>query len=164
MARYLKQQAQYIQLIHIAKSQLHVADDTHRANCLHFSQGRTESTKQMERLELDAYLDHLKKIGFKPTSKKRNSKRNTGSFSPVGRGTVHDKLRSVWFEMCDAGFVHARSEEAIFNYAWNQLKANWPEKLATPRTLNNIPAKCIHPIVNRLKRWQKRCITEANNV
>lgn len=164
MKTFLKQQSQYIQLIHIAKSQLKIDDDVHRLNCSHFSKSRTSSTKEMTRLELAAYLEHLKNQGFKPTSKKRTAKQPAGYYSPKGRGTVHDKLRSVWFEMCDAGFIGSRSEESIFNYAWNQAKTNWPEKLAEPRSLNNIPADFIHPIVNKLKRWQKRCIVEAKHV
>ncbi|EWH09830.1 phage regluatory protein [Catenovulum agarivorans DS-2] len=163
MKTFLKQQSQYIQLIHIAKSQLKIDDDVHRVNCLHFSSNRTNSTTKMTRLELANYLEHLKNLGFKATSKKRTSKKPAGYFSPKGRGTVHDKLRSVWFEMCDAGFIESRSEEAIFNYTWNQLKDNWPEKVAKPRTLNNIPTKCIHPIVNRLKKWQKRRMQEVAN-
>ena len=163
MKTFLKQQSQYIQLIHIAKSQLKIDDDVHQLNCRHFSKNRTSSTKQMTRLELAEYLEHLKNQGFKPTSKKRTSKQPAGYYSPKGRGTVHDKLRSVWFEMCDAGIIESRSEESIFNYAWNQLKATWPEKVAVPRTLNNIPTDRIHPIVNKLKSWQKRCIKEAQN-
>ncbi|MER2490663.1 phage protein GemA/Gp16 family protein [Catenovulum sediminis] len=163
MTTFLKQHKQYIQLIHIAKSQLRIDNDVHQMNCLHFSGQRTNSTTQMTRLELANYLEHLKNLGFKPTSKKRTGNKPAGFYSPKGRGTVHDKLRSVWFEMCDAGFIHSRSEEAIFNYTWNQLKADWPEKVAVPRTLNNIPTKCIHPVINRLKKWKARCVKEAAN-
>ena len=164
MASFLKEHKQYIQLIHIATSQLKIDDDVHRVNCLHFSSNRTNSTTKMTRLELANYLEHLKNLGFKPSSKKRSSNKPAGFYSPKGRGTVHDKLRSVWFEMCDAGFIHSRSEEAIFNYAWNQVKAEWPDKLAVPRALNNIPTNFIHPIINRLKKWKERRIKEAANV
>lgn len=97
----------YIRLIHIAKSQLNIDDDTYR----HLLQTLTpkKSTKDMTIWELEKVLDNLKSKGFKVKSSKK-----------AGRITatepVHQKIRSLWIELANAGAVKNRSEKAINAY------------------------------------------------
>lgn len=97
----------YIRLIHIAKSQLNIDDDTYR----HLLQALTQksSTKIMTIRELKKVVDNLKAKGFKVKPPKK-----------VGKITatkpIHKKIRSLWLELAEAGEVKNRSEKAINSY------------------------------------------------
>ncbi|MEI8675838.1 regulatory protein GemA [Pseudoalteromonas sp. Hal040] len=67
--------AKVIQLIHIAKSQLGLDEDTYRGALLG-STGKT-SCSDMTVQELNQALNHFKKSGFKPAFKRRLSPKST---------------------------------------------------------------------------------------
>jgi len=99
--------SKYIKLIHIAKTQLNLDDDTYRKLLLTVT--KKNSTKDMTIWELEKVLDNLKSKGFKVKSSKK-----------AGRITatepIHQKIRSLWIELANAGAVKNRSEKAINAY------------------------------------------------
>lgn len=99
--------SKYIKLIHIAKSQLNLDDDTYRHLLLNVT--KKTSTKDMTVWELEKVVTSLKTKGFKVTSSKKAGK-------ITATEPVHKKIRSLWLELADAGVVKNRSEKAINSY------------------------------------------------
>ncbi len=131
----------YIKLIHIAKSQLQLDDDLYRAN-LNELTGKN-SCSDMTISELFKVLEHMKKSGFKVSSKKKA--KLTGA---------HAKLFSLWQEMADAGFIKNRSYSALENWA----KANCNNKnngVPVTKLLWFTP-NMFYQVIEQLKKWQKR--------
>lgn len=54
-----------VRLLHVAKRELRMADDSYRAVIVQASQGRSDSSKDLSELELEAALRHMKRCGFK---------------------------------------------------------------------------------------------------
>ncbi len=97
-----------IQKIHIAKSQLHLDDETYRA-MLSNTVGKT-SCSQMDFGELHQVLEAMRKKGFKPTPGK-DARR--GERSPQSTGQPIDKIRAIWITMGQQGIIGESSEQAL---------------------------------------------------
>lgn len=102
-----------IQKIHIAKTQLGIADDIYRDIIANHADGKT-SCAACTALELDRVLSHMKRLGFKPR-KPKNKK-------PVEpRPLVQDveirKARALWLWLHDIGIVKNPSEAALTGFA-----------------------------------------------
>ena len=132
----------YIRLIHIAKSQLNIDDDTYR----HLLQTLTQknSTKIMTIRELKKVVDNLKAKGFKVKSSKK-----------AGRITatepVHQKIRSLWLELADVGEVKNRSEKAINSYV---------KRITGVEVMNWLTQKQAMVVIECLKSWLERIYKE----
>lgn len=128
----------YIRLIHIAKSQLNIDDDTYR----HLLQALTKksSTKMMTIRELEKVLDNLKSKGFKVKPPKKAGK-------ITATEPVHKKIRSLWLKLADAGKVKNRSEKAINSYV---------KRITGVEVMDWLTEKQAMVVIESLKCWQAR--------
>lgn len=130
--------SKYIKLIHIAKSQLNLDDDTYRHLLLNIT--KKTSTKDMTVWELEKILNHLKSKGFKVKSSKK-----TGKITATE--PVHKKIRSLWLELADAGEIKNRSEKAINSYV---------KRITGVEVMDWITQKQAMVVIESLKIWLER--------
>lgn len=128
---------QFIRLIHVAQRELRLDDDTYRqflANCTGH-----RSSKDMNMHQLRLAVDSLRKLGFKPKTKTGEKISATDAQSA--------KIRALWLEMADAGFIHDRSELAINAFVHRCTGTGRLEWLSTDAASR---------VIERLKKWQAR--------
>ncbi|MCX8581417.1 regulatory protein GemA [Gilliamella sp. B3482] len=130
--------SKYIKLIHIAKSQLNLDDDTYRHLLLNVT--KKTSTKDMTVWELEKILNNMKLKGFKVKSSKK-----TGKITATE--PVHKKIRSLWLELADAGEVKNRSERAINSYV---------KRITGVEVMDLLTQKQAVVVIESLKSWQAR--------
>lgn len=126
-----------VKLIHVAKRDRRLDDDTYRQ--LLESYTGLSSTKDMSVKQLEGVMEALYKLGFKR------------SFKNPGKITATDeqskKIRSLWLEMSEAGFVRDSSERAINAYVHRITGVGRLEWLGTDQASR---------VIETLKKWQKR--------
>ncbi|MFK3859312.1 gp16 family protein [Pseudoalteromonas rhizosphaerae] len=140
--------AKLIQLIHIAKSQLGLDDDTYRAALLG-SAGKT-SCSQMSWSELNQVLEHFKKAGFKTKAKRRLSPKS----DPKQHGEIN-KIRAIWITMHKQGFVRDGSETALDAYVNRMLNRAKVGANVSYHTHFLTQQQAIH-VLEPLKKWYQR--------
>lgn len=140
--------AKLIQLIHIAKSQLGLDDDTYRAALLGAS-GKT-SCSQMSVPELNKVLEHFKKAGFKTKAKRRLSPKS----DPKQFGEIN-KIRAIWITMYKQNIVRDGSETALDSYVNRVLNRNKLGKNISFHT-HFLTQQQALKVLESLKQWQKR--------
>lgn len=129
-----------IQLIHIARSDLRMDEDTYRQ----MLQGLTgkASTKGMDVTQLNRVMESMKSKGFrvKPTGKAKSA-------IPMDSHPQSKKIRALWLEMASMGIVRDSSEQAL---------ALWVKRetgISALRWLSNEQASSV---IEKLKKWQRR--------
>lgn len=127
-----------IQLIHIAKKQLNLDDDTYRQLLLNTT--KKTSTTDMTVWELEKILHNMKLKGFKVKSSKK-----TGKITATE--PVHKKIRSLWLELADAGEVKNRSEKAINSYV---------KRIIGVEVMDWLTNKQAMVVIESLKSWLSR--------
>ncbi|WP_304635515.1 gp16 family protein [Pseudoalteromonas sp.] len=137
-----------IQLIHIAKSQLGLDDETYRA-ALYGIAGKS-SCKQMSIKQLNQVLEHFKKSGFKSVIKRRLSPKS----DPKQLGEVN-KVRAIWIAMHKQGFVRDGSETALDAYVNRMLNRNKVGKNISFHTHFLTQHQAVQ-VLESLKQWHKR--------
>ncbi|HII3215435.1 TPA: gp16 family protein [Citrobacter freundii] len=129
-----------IQLIHIARNDLLMDEDTYRQ----MLQGLTgkASTKGMDVTQLNRVMESMKRKGFrvKPSGKARSG-------LPLDTHPQSKKLRALWLEMASAGIVRDSSEQALA--LWVQRETG----ISALRWLSNEQAS---NVIEKLKKWQRR--------
>lgn len=131
---------QLIKLIHIAKRDLQLDDDTYRQLLITVT-GKA-STRDMTVPQLDTVLGAMKKRGFRiKTAKKANSTR------PLDDSPQSRKIRALWLEMTDAGIIRDRSEAAL---------AHWVKRETGVDSLQWLNSEQACAIIEKLKQWQRR--------
>ncbi|EHJ3655130.1 regulatory protein GemA [Salmonella enterica] len=132
--------ARIIQLIHIAKSQMGIDNDTYRQMLLSIT--GIASTSDMNPGQLNKVLAAMKVKGFvvKPASKARTTR--SLADSPQAR-----KLRALWLEMYAQGFVRDSSEEALRRWVKREIKVDGLQWLESDKA---------SMAIERLKNWQER--------
>ena len=131
---------QLIQLIHIARNDLKMDEDTYR-QMLQGLTGRA-STKGMDLPQLTKVLESMKKKGFrvKPAG---NAKTGIAlDDHPQSR-----KIRALWLDMAAAGVIRDSSELSL---------ARWVKRetgISALRWLSNEQASSV---IEKLKKWQRR--------
>ncbi|MCX9038958.1 regulatory protein GemA [Citrobacter portucalensis] len=135
-----------IQLIHIAKSQLAIDDDTYRQMLLSTS-GKL-STRQCTIPQLQTVLDVLKARGFsvKPVKK-------AGSVKPDS-APQSKKIRALWLSLADAGLVRDRSEGAL---------ARWVKRETDVEALQWLNSEQASQCIEKLKQWLSRAPKENHH-
>ncbi|SEH73112.1 Mu-like prophage protein gp16 [Rheinheimera pacifica] len=147
-----EQRRTLISMIHIARTQLGMDEDSYRANLAHYAKGKT-SCSQLTVPELFTVLEAFKDLGFKPTANKRLSPRTADG--PKGERSA---IRALWIFMHRAGFIEDGSEAAL--NAWVQrmtAAANDGTGIAEVQWLRGEDAA---RTLNSLKRWARRCLFE----
>ncbi|CAI0904834.1 Mu-like prophage protein gp16 [Serratia ficaria] len=126
-----------VKLIHVAKRDRRLDDDTYRQ--LLQSYTGLSSTKDMSVKQLEDVMEALYKLGFQR------------SFKRPGKITATDeqskKIRSLWLEMSEAGFVRDSSERAINAYVHRITGVGRLEWLGTDQASR---------VIETLKKWQVR--------
>lgn len=141
-----------IQLIHVAKSKLHMDDDVYRANLREWT-GKS-STKDMTPRQLERVMDGFKKLGFKPVVKGAKAKK------PL-QDPVLKKLGQVWTQMAAEGFVKNGSYSALEEWAVKQSQhLNKGTAIAKLEWMSDIAVQ----LVEQLKRYHRRLMLEALGV
>lgn len=126
-----------IQLIHIAKGQLDLDDDTYRA-VLEQTTGKT-SSKDLTIQQLDAVLTRLKAGGFEVRSKNQTIKPADDDQSKL--------IRHLWLLLHAAGEVRNSSEQALAAYVKRTTKVSALQFLSTDSASK---------VIESLKKWCDR--------
>ncbi|MFB2539046.1 MULTISPECIES: gp16 family protein [unclassified Acinetobacter] len=130
-----------IQLIHIAKSQLALDDETYRA-MLYNNTGK-ESCKTMTIGELKKVLGDLRLKGFKSTSP------NQAGTLAQADDNQSKLIRHLWLSLHELGAVRNPSEIALARYVERQTGVSALQFLSTERASK---------VIEALKQWQQRVI------
>lgn len=129
-----------IQLIHIARNDLHMDEDTYRQ----MLQGLTgkASTKGMDVTQLNRVMESMKNKGFciKPAGKARSG-------LSLDTHPQSKKIRALWLEMASAGIVRDSSEQAL---------ALWVKRETGVSALRWLGSDQASSVIEKLKKWQRR--------
>jgi phage gp16-like protein len=149
---------QLIQLIHIAKGQLVLDDETYRVMLLNLT-GK-DSCSAMSIKELESVLTDMETRGFKRVLKsgKTPSKKR---MSPKGGRAKHaeiDKIRAIWISMAKQGFVRDNSETALDAYV--RRMTNHSDKVGVDHVAW-CNADQAYSVLESLKRWHRRVMIDG---
>jgi len=131
--------ATLIKLIHVAKRELQLDDDTYRT-LLRTASGGLASTAEMNVSQLEAVLEQAKRSGFvvrSGTDKPRRLDR-----SPEAR-----KVRALWLFLHHLGVVRDPSEAALAKYC---------KRIAKVDTLQWASQRQMSTLTETLKKWAMR--------
>ncbi|EGG8165138.1 regulatory protein GemA [Salmonella enterica subsp. enterica serovar Yaba] len=139
--------AKLIQLIHVARREAGLDDETYQAK-LAAATGK-KTCRDMTLPELETALQAFRDSGFK---------RKTTRSSSRTRSAIVGKIRAVWAEMHAAGFIQCGSDAALNQYVARMTarqngagvsRADWlTDALATP-------------VLESLKQWHRRELRAA---
>lgn len=101
-----------IRLIHVARRDIHMADDTYRALVAQLADGKTSSA-DCTVPELERIIDHLKKAGFKVRKPKAAKPAESRALATDAESR---KLRAVWLLLHQIGATHSNTEAALAAY------------------------------------------------
>ena len=143
-------QATEIKLIHIARGELKLADDTYRALLAQYGNGAT-SSKSLSASQRRHLLQHFKACGFKLRPKAGK----TGS--EWRREPQMRKLRAMWYRLAEAAAVDqpadsAACDDAIEAWAKRQLQNETPALDA----LRFASGAQMDKLIEAMKAWGKR--------
>lgn len=145
------ERARLIRLIHIAKSQLHLDDDVYRDILRAKSKGKASST-ELTVLELEAVLEHLKRIGFKVKGAPQKAAPRATRTRRMADDPEAKKIRALWLLLRDLGVVKNASEEALAGYVKRMTKVD---------DLHWIDGKQAETVIESLKKWAMRYLPAA---
>ncbi len=132
-----------IRLIHVAKRELGLDEDTYRAALGTAVPGKT-SAADMTLVELEKALEHLKKKGFQVRPKAGSRK--------LADDAQSKKIRALWLEMHGQGIVKHGDESALAAYVKRITRVEALQWLSTEQASR---------VIEALKSWQSRAITKA---
>lgn len=101
--------------VHVAKSQLALADDNYRA-ILERITGKT-SSKACSVSELEAVLTEFKRLGWVP---KKSPPKRAAAKRPLADSAVADKARALWISLYHLGVVRNPAEGALEEFLKRQ--------------------------------------------
>jgi len=140
-----------VRLIHVAKRDLALDDDTYRA-MLVAATGK-DSSKDLSVPQLERVLAHMKKSGFTvkhkaPTKNARSSRHPPGTLSrPLAQDAQSTKIRALWLSLHEAGTVRDPSEAALAAYVKRITGIDALQWLSTDQASR---------VIETLKKWQAR--------
>lgn len=144
---------QLVTMIHIARTQLAMDNNSYRANLMHYANGKN-SCVDMTIPELETVLEAFKKLGFKPV-KTANKKRLSPS-TKQGPKDERSAIRAIWIFMHRAGFVQDESETALNSWVQRMTaQLNGGVGIAEVQWLRGDESA---RVLNSLKRWSRRCL------
>ncbi|WHQ26761.1 gp16 family protein [Edwardsiella anguillarum] len=146
------QRASLIKLIHIARRDLHLDEDTYRAVLMAAVPGK-QSCRDMTDNELKNVLDAFNTRGFKPHAKP--------PLKGIKPATIPAKIRAIWRTMHDEGFIKNGDEVAL--NAWikrTTATLNGGLGVAQLAWLNR-DSELAAQVLESLKKWHRRCMLSA---
>lgn len=135
-----------IRLIHVARRDLRMAEDTYRAIIAQYAGGKT-SSGDCAVDELEAILAHLKRAGFKIRKPAGARPKEDRALDMAAEST---KVRALWLLLHRLGAVRDPSEKALASYARRQAGVD---------DLHWAGAK-MFSLIEGLKRWAQRVFPE----
>jgi phage gp16-like protein len=131
--------ARLVRLIHVAKRELNMDDDSYRAmlsGCV-----KKDSASTMTVPELERVVERMKRLGFRV-------KRTPGSAArPLADDGQSKKIRALWLSLHEAGAVRNSSESALASYVQRQTGVSALQWLT--------PAQA-SMVIESLKKWLAR--------
>jgi len=128
-----------IRLIHVAKRDLAMDDDTYRALLVSCT-GQDTSTHLTD-AELNKVLAHMKRRGFKVRHAAGKSKR------PLAQSPQDKKIRALWLTLHKMGAVRDPSETALAAYI---------KRITGVDALQWLDIQQASRVIETLKQWQDR--------
>ncbi|HJU70347.1 MAG TPA: regulatory protein GemA [Paucimonas sp.] len=140
------------QLIHIAKSQLGMDDDTYRAMLGGLE--LPDSTTKMTVPQLNVVLEHLKRSGFKVRSKSKPASKPAQSrpSRPLAQDSESKKIRALWLFLHELGVVKNPSEEALAAYI---------KRIAGVDALQWVNGEQAERLIETMKKWAMRFLPQT---
>ena len=130
-----------IKLIHVARRELQMDDDTYRLMLSGMpALGGLTSTADLSVPNLVLVLEQLKRKGFKVRP-------NTTNKRPQAKDGKSRKIRSLWLSLRDAGVLRDSSEEALVNFVKGATG------VAALQWLTGAQAS---QVIEQLKQWLQR--------
>lgn len=140
------QRANLIKLIHVARRELALDDDTYRVMIGRVVPGKT-SCRDLKPAELERVLQAMQEQGFK--------RRQPSRTVPAG---VTDKIRVIWRIMHREGHVTDGSDKALDAFVQRTTRVkNGGAGVARLAWLRGDQASVV---LESLKRWHMRCMLE----
>jgi len=140
-----------IRLVHVAKRDLALDDDTYRAMLMAVT--GEASSADLSVPQLQRVLDHMKKSGFKvrhksPKDRPRDSAHPPGGLSRrIAQDAQSKKIRALWLSLYDMGAVRDCSEAALGAYVKRITRCDALQWLDSDRA---------SLVIETLKKWQAR--------
>jgi len=140
-----------IRLIHVAKRDLALDDETYRA-MLTAVTGEASSA-DLTVPQLERVLAHMKKSGFTvrhktPKDRPRDSRHPPGGLSrSIAQDAQSKKIRALWLSLHDMGAVRDCSEAALGAYV---------RRIAHCDALQWLDSDQASRVIETLKKWQSR--------
>ena len=142
-----------IRLIHVAKRDLSMDDDTYRAILQRI--GKKASSADLTIPELEKVLEHLKRSGFKVRAKGKAAKPKAVQANPsrpLAQDAESKKIRALWLFLHELGAVKNPSEEALAAYV---------KRIAGVDALQWISGEQAERLVETMKKWAMRFLPDA---
>jgi phage gp16-like protein len=132
-----------IKLIHVARRELRMDDDTYRLMLAGMKglDGAT-STADLSVPNLLRVLEQLKQRGFKVRPNKKHKR-------PLADDEQSKKIRSLWLTLHDLGAVRDPSEEALAKFVLAMTRVAALQWLSTDQASQ---------VIENLKKWHQRVI------
>lgn len=143
-------------LINIAKNEFKLDPDTYRQMLVNLT-GK-DSLKAMKQSELQTVLDAFKDKGFKVKSKPGAPRVSTNAKGKPKTQEI-SRIRAVWRNMFDQGFIADGSESALNVYV-QRMTAKLNGGLGV-REVGWLDAKRATRLLESLKKWHLRLIKQA---
>ncbi|AOX47932.1 gp16 family protein [Pandoraea norimbergensis] len=132
-----------IRLIHVAKHDLSMDDDTYRDILLRV--GKRSSSAELAIPELERVLEHLKRCGFKVRSKAKPSR-------AMAQDRQSKKIRALWLFLHKLQAVRNPTEEALAAYV---------KRITGVDALQWIDGEQAERLIESMKRWAMRFLPQA---
>lgn len=147
----LDRRARLIRLIHVAKGQLKLDEETYRA--LLEREGGQRSTTCMNVAQLETVLARLRTAGFKvKTPKKAGGKR-------ISWDMQSRKIRALWLDLHARGIVRSADESSL---------AAFVKRMTRKDALEWLSDADAEAVIEQLKKWGERkaakCAEDAGAV
>lgn len=138
--------------IHIARKELGLDDGTYRAMLLDIV--GQDSCRGLPVNDLYRVLHSLKNKGWKPKVKRRKYSPTSAHKKPFTH-TPADKIRALWIDMHQQGFVQDGSESSLCKWVERQTrKHNQGHGI---NAIEWLTPRLEMLLIEELKKWMKRC-------
>lgn len=138
---------QLIQLIHVAKRELRLDEETYRTALRTATAGKADSTGDMDVPALMKALEHMKRAGFKVRPKAQPAQSR-----PLTINRDASKVRALWLFLHHLGAVRDPSEAALATYVKRIAKVDDLRWARGDRT---------DLLIETLKKWAMRYLPAA---
>lgn len=137
-----------IKLIHVARRELRMDDDTYRLMLAGMKglDGATSSA-DLSVPNLLRVLEQLKQKGFKVRPNKKNKR-------PLADDEQSKKIRSLWLSLHDLGAVRDPSEEALAKFVLGMTRVAALQWLSTDQASQ---------VIENLKPWHQRVLSAVES-